>query len=155
MVTSGGTPISHILPFTKAFISFTPHTHHVDCDPQSAAKTPPAAGAPATTSDCPTIEITLARSDAGSLVLSRIKDDVAEGSISLRDAVDQIFRAMQIALSSESSTGASRSQFRGQYPSSVYMRILRTQSGPALMVLDGEIKRSEYPVNYGPKSRGQ
>src|SRR5258708_3552821 len=41
--------------------------------------------------------------EAGSLVLSRIKDDVAEGTVSLRDAVQLIYRAMRTALASSGS----------------------------------------------------
>ena len=59
-------------------------------------------------------EITLAMSDAGSRVLSRIKDDVADGIVSLRDAVELIYRAMCEARSSERLAFASRSRFREQ-----------------------------------------
>ena len=48
------------------------------------------AGAPVTE-----INITPAMSEAGALALSRIKDDVAEGHVSLRDAVALVYCAMR------------------------------------------------------------
>jgi hypothetical protein len=60
----------------------------------------------------PDDEITLEMSTAGSLVLSRIKDDVAEGSMALRDAVQLIYRAMRTAPASSVSAPILPSRFR-------------------------------------------
>jgi hypothetical protein len=86
-------------------------------DPVSIAKLQ-GAGAPE--------EITLEMSDAGSLALSRIKDDVADGSVSLRDAVELIYRAMWEAGSSVRSIPPSTSQFRQLLPIAAYREMSRT-----------------------------
>ena len=72
-------------------------------------------------------EITLEMSDADSLALSRIKDDVADGHISLRDAVELVYRAMRESHSSNQSTATSASQFRQLCPASAYREMFLTQ----------------------------
>lgn len=67
-------------------------------------------------------EITLEMSDAGSLVLSRIKDDVADGNISLRDAVARIYLAMRESLSSPQSAPISASRFHQSWPAAAMTR---------------------------------
>ena len=80
--------------------------------------------APALVAEAGAPEITLAMSDAGSLVLSRIKDDVAAGEFSIRDAVEQIYMAMHQTRELEASTGISQPRHRELLPASVRMASL-------------------------------
>ena len=94
-------------------------------------------------------EITLEMSTAGSLVLSGIKDDVADGSTGLRDAVELIYRAMREARPLTRSALASSARFRQLLPVSAFLKMSRTQPDLARAAshrADASVKRRKiYP----------
>ena len=100
------------------------------------------------------IEITLEMSTAGSLALSRIKDDVADGSMSLRDAVEMIFRAMLETHASARSEATSSAQFRRVFSSSVFQEMSQTPLHPELDSSVGEKEQhGPFQIQLDPMSR--
>jgi hypothetical protein len=81
--------------------------------------------------DRPTFdEITLEMSDDGALVLSKIKDDLADGQISLRHATHKVYEAMSLARFAGESGAASKTLFLMRLPLSVQEEMFRQQLHP-------------------------
>lgn len=73
-------------------------------------------------------EVTMDMLDAGALALSRIKDDLAEGGLGLREGAQLVFQAMRRASSSGQSSPISHVRSRRLLPASVWRKMFLTRS---------------------------
>ena len=106
--------------------------------PDSDTHTEAASTAKAGEAGAPGETITLKMADEGALILSRLKDDLADGEVSLRDVAVEVYRAMHRPPLSTASTEILPRQYRGQYSASAYLEMIRTPLDPAQVVLPEE-----------------